>query len=88
MANLSRKLIERNPNLIYLLDRESLIAFGEVCATQLEIIAVIGDAGKLYVAPDVIPVYRSMLPYSTIITPNWFEVEYVYIHFHLLNKAI
>ncbi|OBZ73848.1 putative pyridoxal kinase BUD16 [Grifola frondosa] len=36
---------------------------------------VLGDAGKLYVAPDVIPIYRSALPYSTIITPNWFEVE-------------
>ena len=37
-----------------------------------------GDAGRLYVAPDVIPVYRRMLPLSTIITPNWFEVEYVF----------
>ena len=29
----------------------------------------------LYVAADVVPVYRSLLPFSTIITPNWFEVE-------------
>ena len=36
-----------------------------------------GDAGSLYVASDVIPVYCSMLPLATIITPNWFEVEYV-----------
>ncbi|KIL69057.1 hypothetical protein M378DRAFT_184375 [Amanita muscaria Koide BX008] len=36
---------------------------------------VMGDAGCLYVAPDVIPIYRSMLPLATIITPNWFEVE-------------
>ncbi|KAI0701478.1 Ribokinase-like protein [Cytidiella melzeri] len=36
---------------------------------------VLGDSGKLYVSPDVIPIYRSMLPLSTIITPNWFEVE-------------
>ncbi|KAH6915743.1 bud site selection protein 16 [Coprinopsis sp. MPI-PUGE-AT-0042] len=36
---------------------------------------VMGDAGRLYVAPDVIPVYRRMLPLATIITPNWFEVE-------------
>ncbi|KAG5652811.1 hypothetical protein H0H81_003580 [Sphagnurus paluster] len=34
-----------------------------------------GDAGKLYVAADVIPVYRDMLPLATIISPNWFEVE-------------
>ncbi|KZV72189.1 Ribokinase-like protein [Peniophora sp. CONT] len=36
---------------------------------------VIGDAGRLYVAADVIPVYRSMLPRASIITPNWFEAE-------------
>ncbi|KAJ2911951.1 hypothetical protein MD484_g8465, partial [Candolleomyces efflorescens] len=36
---------------------------------------VMGDAGRLYVAADVIPVYREMLPLATIITPNWFEVE-------------
>jgi pyridoxine kinase len=38
-------------------------------------LAVIGDAGELYVLPDVIPIYRSLLPKATIITPNWFEVE-------------
>ena len=36
-----------------------------------------GDAGRLYVAPDVVPVYRDMLSLATIITPNWFEVECV-----------
>ncbi|TDL26651.1 Ribokinase-like protein [Rickenella mellea] len=36
---------------------------------------VLGDSGKLYVSQDVIPIYKSMLPLSTIITPNWFEVE-------------
>ncbi|KAI0051014.1 Ribokinase-like protein [Auriscalpium vulgare] len=38
---------------------------------------VMGDAGVLYVAADVIPVYKSLLPKSTIITPNWFEVEVI-----------
>lgn len=41
--------------------------------------AVMGDAGRLYVAEDVIPVYRQMLPLATVITPNWFEVECVLI---------
>ncbi|KAJ8518081.1 hypothetical protein ONZ45_g4815 [Pleurotus djamor] len=36
---------------------------------------VMGDSGRLYVAADVIPVYRSMLALATVITPNWFEVE-------------
>jgi pyridoxal/pyridoxine/pyridoxamine kinase len=35
-----------------------------------------GDSGKLYVSPDVVPVYKSMLPFASIITPNWFETEY------------
>ncbi|KIP04909.1 hypothetical protein PHLGIDRAFT_108903 [Phlebiopsis gigantea 11061_1 CR5-6] len=57
VLSLVRKLREKNPELIYLLD------------------PVLGDSGKLYVSPDVIPIYRAMLPLSTIITPNWFEVE-------------
>ncbi|KAG8706033.1 putative pyridoxal kinase [Ceratobasidium sp. 428] len=37
---------------------------------------VMGDDGKMYVADDVLPVYRdSLIPLATIITPNWFEVE-------------
>ncbi|KAI0258637.1 Ribokinase-like protein [Gloeopeniophorella convolvens] len=36
---------------------------------------VIGDAGRLYVSPEVIPIYRSLLPIATIITPNWFEAS-------------
>ena len=36
-----------------------------------------GDSGKLYVAADVIPVYRDLLHLADVITPNWFEVECV-----------
>lgn len=39
--------------------------------------AVMGDEGRLYVDADVVPIYRDMLlPLATVITPNWFEVEY------------
>ena len=38
-------------------------------------LAVMGDANRLYVSRDVIPIYRSLLPKASIITPNWFEVE-------------
>lgn len=37
-----------------------------------------GDAGRLYVSPDVVPVYQGMLSLASVITPNWFEVEYVH----------
>ncbi|KAI0737352.1 Ribokinase-like protein [Daedaleopsis nitida] len=36
---------------------------------------VLGDSGRLYVSPEVVPIYREALPLATIITPNWFEVE-------------
>lgn len=35
-----------------------------------------GDIGKgLYVAEDVVPIYRGMLGSADIITPNAFELE-------------
>lgn len=35
-----------------------------------------GDDGRLYVSPDVVPIYRDvLLPLATIITPNWYEAE-------------
>jgi pyridoxal/pyridoxine/pyridoxamine kinase len=40
-------------------------------------LAVIGDAGQFYVPPDVIRFIVLLLPKVTIITSNWFEVEYV-----------
>ncbi|KAJ9054964.1 hypothetical protein DSO57_1009121 [Entomophthora muscae] len=37
---------------------------------------VIGDNGKLYVSPEVIPIYRDVIcPMADIITPNQFEAE-------------
>ena len=38
--------------------------------------AVMGDIGKgLYVAEDVVPIYRGMLEIATMVTPNAFELE-------------
>ena len=35
-----------------------------------------GDIGTgLYVAPDVVPIYKQLLSQATIITPNQFETE-------------
>lgn len=38
---------------------------------------VMGDNGKLYVAEDVVPAYKSLLPHADLILPNQFEAEYV-----------
>lgn len=36
---------------------------------------VMGDNGKLYVAEDVVPAYKSLLPHADLILPNQFEAE-------------
>lgn len=38
---------------------------------------VMGDNGKLYVAEDVVPAYKSLVPYADLILPNQFEAECV-----------
>lgn len=68
----------QRPELIYLMDRAFTRPSTAVFVTNFffpHSSAVMGDGGRLYVAPDVVPVYRSMLPLATIITPNYFEVE-------------
>lgn len=38
---------------------------------------VMGDNGKLYVAEEVVPAYKSLLQYADLMLPNQFEAEYV-----------
>lgn len=37
---------------------------------------VMGDNGRLYVAPDVLPAYKKQLNQADLILPNQFEAEY------------
>lgn len=62
---------------MYLLDRERCPYLLIPLRKLTTIAAVLGDSGRLYVAPEVVPIYRDALPLATIITPNWFEVECV-----------
>ncbi|KAK4105323.1 Ribokinase-like protein [Parathielavia hyrcaniae] len=36
---------------------------------------VMGDNGSLYVASDVVPVYKSLVPHADLVLPNQFEAE-------------
>ncbi|KAG0172648.1 hypothetical protein DFQ28_003098 [Apophysomyces sp. BC1034] len=36
---------------------------------------VMGDAGQLYVAPEIVPLYRQIMKVADVITPNQFEAE-------------
>lgn len=36
---------------------------------------VMGDDGKIYVSPEVVPIYKSLLPRADCATPNHFEAE-------------
>lgn len=74
IGQLAAKLKKRKPELIYLLDRKHPSMLHSGCLLR-DFLAVMGDAGRLYVAPDVVPVYQSMLSLASVITPNWFEVE-------------
>lgn len=38
---------------------------------------VMGDNGKLYVADDVIPAYKTLIRSADLVLPNQFEAEYV-----------
>lgn len=48
---------------------------------------VMGDNGKLYVAQDVVPAYKSLLPHADLILPNQFEAESVVVSFVLSSSA-
>lgn len=37
---------------------------------------VMGDNGRLYVAEDCVPAYKSLIPFADLILPNQFEAEY------------
>jgi len=75
IAKLVKRLKTRDPELVYLLDRG--LSLHQPIPVADDPLAVLGDAGKLYVSADIIPIYKELLLNSTIITPNWFEVEYV-----------
>lgn len=49
---------------------------------------VMGDNGKIYVAEDVVPAYRSLVPYADLILPNQFEAEYVTFSFHSCSALL
>ena len=36
---------------------------------------VMGDQGRLYVSPDVVPAYKTLLRDADLILPNQFELE-------------
>ena len=91
ISDFAKKIKAEKPALIYLMDR-ALDSFVIVCRSLEKLVlhssAVIGDGGRMYVAPDVVPVYRSMLPLATVITPNYFEVELVHTQPLCSSKAL
>lgn len=86
IVKLAHKLRDHDEHLIYLLDRMYITFIMIEYLWPLE--AVLGDNGRLYVAEDVIPLYRELLSVATITTPNWFEVEYVLITYVIRSMLI
>lgn len=48
---------------------------------------VMGDNGRLYVAEDVVPAYKTLIRDADLILPNQFEAEYVCFSFHPLSHS-
>jgi pyridoxine kinase len=42
---------------------------------------VMGDNGKIYVAEDVVPVYKQLAQHADLILPNQYEAEYASLFF-------
>ncbi|OBZ85091.1 Pyridoxal kinase [Choanephora cucurbitarum] len=36
---------------------------------------VMGDCGQLYVSPEIVPLYRNIMKFADVVTPNQFEAE-------------
>jgi pyridoxine kinase len=34
-----------------------------------------GDCGALYVAPEIVPLYKNIMQIADVVTPNQFEAE-------------
>jgi pyridoxine kinase len=73
------KLKEKNPDIIYGMSiMEISIIFFPLKKESFYIIVcdtVMGDCGELYVAPELVPLYKHIVQYADIITPNQFEAE-------------
>lgn len=57
---------------------DQILEFKKLNSSTIVVVdPVLGDNGRLYVAPELIPVYQTRLcALADVITPNGFEAEY------------
>lgn len=67
------KLKAKNPKLIY----GECVHYVIFSCTYIYVVCdtVMGDGGALYVAPEIIPLYRNIMRLADVVTPNQFEAE-------------
>jgi pyridoxine kinase len=73
-----QKLKAKNPNLIYGKKKVLSILYVKlVCILTFYLVCdtVMGDGGQLYVAPEIVPLYRKIMQFADVVTPNQFEAE-------------
>lgn len=82
-----QKLKATNPDLVYgkLHDKGGKIASVMTHGSFLVCDPVMGDWGRLYVAQEIVPLYRNIMRISDVATPNQFEAEQVDIKWHMAN---
>jgi len=70
VGSIAEKLKKKDPNIIW-------SKFPRWHLLLLVLDPVMGDDGHLYVAKEVVPVYKSIVPKADIILPNQYEAEWL-----------
>jgi len=68
VSTIAKTLKKKNPDILW-----SIFLTFWVLIVVLD--PVMGDDGALYVAEEVVPIYKSIVPFADIILPNQFEAE-------------
>jgi pyridoxine kinase len=70
-----KKLKAVNPSLIYRKYKFFDYNNTRISSNVVVCDTVMGDGGALYVAPEIVPLYRNIMRYADVVTPNQFEAE-------------
>jgi pyridoxine kinase len=68
IGTIAKTLKKKNPDILW-----SIFLTSWTLTVVLD--PVMGDNGALYVAEEVVPIYKSIVPFADIILPNQFEAE-------------
>lgn len=74
ICTIAKTLKKKNPEILW---STFSLSFMFCVLTKTVLDPVMGDDGALYVAEEVVPIYKSIIPFADIILPNQFEAEWL-----------